>query len=199
RTSTCARKCGADVGTWLLPERSEPVLTAHNEARPPHQAFFKGSSASGSEADSQPKPELALVDAFAREVGGAGDFGIAAEIANRLVRKERRVRHVRARVAEVRRVAEVEGFGSELKLPSLRQRELPEQTEVPVGDARAAQRVQAGRTEARLRHLVESERIEVGLAAADAAQLLHGGLHLIGGLGGTRKRRRGWGGPIRAG
>src|SRR5258708_30551895 len=90
----------------------------------------------------------------------------------------------------MRCIAEVERFGGELELEALSQAELAMQTEIPVDQARPAQRSIARVSEARLSDRRESERIEIRRVASHVAEDRHRRLHLIGTLSGVGQIQR---------
>src|SRR5687767_1655296 len=101
-----------------------------------------------SEPKPDAKPNKTLVDAFTSAVGRAADD---AEIA---------VGDVVFRIAEMRRVRQVENLGSELKRAIPAERELAEHAQVKVGKARTPQAVEAGGAESALGNRPERRRVE---------------------------------------
>jgi hypothetical protein len=143
-----------------------------------------------SEADSQSNAELPLIDSLARRAGRVCDFRKSSQIPNGSVRIQIQIGNVSSRIREVRSVGEVEGFRAELYPPPLGGGKFPEDAEVPVRNTRPPHTVEAGGSEARLRHRGKGKRIEEGLASSHPAQLLHRGLHLVGSLAAARHVQR---------
>jgi probable HAF family extracellular repeat protein len=96
--------------------------------------------------------ELALVDAVAAEVGCAGHARKVVPIGDGAVIQDH-VGDVAVGVVEMRRVGEVERLHAELELGALRKSELAVATEIPIDQAGAAERTEAG----------VAEELDVGL------------------------------------
>src|SRR5436190_2660159 len=135
-------------------------------------------------ADSQPEAELPLV------VLRAGDLGEAAERRNGTVRSPLQVRHVGARIVEMRRIGRVERLRPKLELYTLRHRKLTEEAEIQVHYTGPVQGIQPAVPETHGRHRRVCQRVEVRLSRPGAAQNFHLRLDLIGRLRVTRRVQR---------
>src|SRR5690349_15279513 len=89
------------------------------------------------------------------------DFGIAVQLADAAVCVADGVGYVRAGIVEVRSIGGVEGLGPKLQLEFFRYRELPEQSQIDVGDTRPAQNEQTGGAVANRGHRSECRRIKI--------------------------------------
>src|SRR5437667_5341386 len=86
--------------------------------------------------DSQAENKVPLIENTA-EGSRLCDLTESTQTPYRPIGIKRRVRHVRARVGEMRRIADVGSRGAELDLPFFRHRESAEQTHIQVVVARA--------------------------------------------------------------
>jgi hypothetical protein len=84
-----------------------------------------------------------------------------------------RVRHIRARVGEVRRVADIHCLAADLGLESFRYLECAEDAHIQVGVAGAAKLIESRRAEACAGHGRIGQRIEVRQAAHAAPDFGH--------------------------
>src|SRR5262245_41534159 len=113
-----------------------------------------------SERDAHAELDDSFGQPFTAGAVHAGDLGVSTERAHRAVGIQLQVRHVRAGIAEVRCVDEIEAFHADLYFPALLHRNLTEDTKVRIEQTRTTQGVESGRAEANLRDRSECQRIE---------------------------------------
>src|SRR5216684_2415056 len=180
---TCVRACTARrlisscmTRRWSHPAISRPENHARRGSRSlvPHR-FPPGNLPA--EPDAQ--TDLALAR-------GAEDFREAVQVANRAVGVQPQVRDVSAGIPELRPIEHVERLEPDLQTRVARHPELPEHAEVPVVDAGTSEHAPRRGAEPRLGNRLESKRIEVSIAAADAAEDLDLRVDLVGALTASR-------------